>query len=197
MKAVNSSGPVCNDMNRKTKFLLRNLLKGLFWLAVIVIIYVILQRHTDIEHFIDYLGNWPILVYTVFIASEIIFGIIPPELFMIWSLKNGIFDTYVMNVAFLSVISYCAGIIGYHIGKALLQFRYTQAFMRRNVQRYSNLLNKFGGFLILVGAITPVPFSAICMLMGGTQYPFYRFLLISLARFARFAAYAWVIWQTN
>ncbi|MEJ2005898.1 MAG: VTT domain-containing protein [Cyclobacteriaceae bacterium] len=184
-------------MNRRTKFLLKNLAKGLFWLAVIVLAYEILQRYTNIEQFIEYLGNWPILIYTTFIFSEIIFGIIPPELFMIWSLKNGIFSSYPLNVLFLAVISYFAGVLGYHIGKWLLRFRWSATFMEKNVHRYKNLLNKFGGFLILVGAITPVPFSAICMLMGGTQYPFQRFLLISLARFARFAAYAWVIWQTN
>jgi membrane protein DedA with SNARE-associated domain len=184
-------------MNRRTKFLLKNLARGLFWLAVIVIAYEILQRYTNIDELIEYLGEWPILIYTTFIASEIVFGIIPPELFMIWSLQNGIFHTYPLNVLFLSVISYLAGILGYHIGIWLLHFKWTAGFMHKNVERYKNLLNKFGGFLIFVGAVTPVPFSAICMLMGGTQYPFPRFLLISLARFARFAAYAWVIWQTN
>jgi membrane protein DedA with SNARE-associated domain len=184
-------------MNRRTKFLLKNLGKGLFWLAVIVVAFEILQKYTNVDDFIFYLGNWPILIYTVFICSEIIFGIIPPELFMIWSLYNGIFETYALNVLFLSVISYLAGIIGYHIGKWFLKFKWTKGFMEKNVMRYKNLLNRYGGFLILVGAITPVPFSAICMLMGGTQYPFQRFLLISLARFARFGAYAWVIWQTN
>ncbi|MCA6078299.1 YqaA family protein [Fulvivirga sedimenti] len=184
-------------MNRRSKFLLKNLLKGLFWLAVIVIIYELLQRYTEVDEFINYLGNWPILIYSVFILSEIIFGIIPPELFMIWSLNNGLFDSYVLNVMLLATISYLAGILGYHIGKYLLEFKWTQTFMQKNVRRYKNLLNKYGGFLIFVGAVTPVPFSAICMLMGGTQYPFSRFLLISLARFGRFAAYAWVIWQTN
>lgn len=184
-------------MNRKTWFFVKNLLKGLLGLAIIVIAYSLLQRYTEVDKFIDYLGNWPVMVYLVFITSEVVFGIIPPELFMIWSLNNGLFDSYVLDVALLSAISYLAGILGYQIGKYMLGFSWTASFMNRYVHRYKNLLNRYGGFLIFVGAVTPVPFSAICMLMGGTQYPFNRFLLISLARFLRYAIYAWVIWQAN
>ena len=184
-------------MNRKTWFFVKNLLKGLLGLAVIVIAYNLLQEYFNVDVYFDYLGNWPILVYLVFVASEVIFGIIPPELFMIWSLSNGLFDSYVLDVALLSVISYCAGILGYFIGRAMLDYKWTASFMDKYVHRYKNLLNRYGGFLIFVGAVTPVPFSAICMLMGGTQYPFNRFLLISLARFVRYALCAWVIWQAN
>ena len=184
-------------MNRKTWFFVKNLLKGLLGLAVIVILYNLLQRYLNIDQYLDYLGNWPVLVYLVFILSEVVFGIIPPELFMIWSLNNGLFASYTLDVALLSVISYGAGILGYYIGSKMLSYKWTASFMDKYVHRYRNLLNRYGGFLIFVGAVTPVPLSAICMLMGGTEYPFNRFLLISLARFARYALYAWVIWQTN
>lgn len=184
-------------MDRRTWFFVKNLLKGLLGLAVIIVLYNILQRYTNVDVFLDYLGNWPALVYIVFILSEVVFGIIPPELFMIWSLQNGLFSSYVLDVALLATISYIAGILGYYIGMHIVRFKWTAGFMNKNVLRYRNLLNRYGGFLIFVGAVTPVPFSAICMLVGSTNYSFRNFLLIALTRFLRFAVYGWVIWHAH
>ena len=58
----------------------------------------------------------PVTIFTIFLLSEVIFGIIPPELFMIWSLRNEIVSLYIENIVALSLISYVAGVLGYIIG---------------------------------------------------------------------------------
>lgn len=183
--------------NYRSRFLLKNLLKGLMALTIIVVIYILLQKYTAFDSFMSYIGRWPVLVYLVFIFSEVVFGIIPPELFMIWSIKSGVFDTYAFDVALLAGISYAAGVFGYAIGARLKDFGPFKKVFQKYIKRYQNTLNRYGGFLIFVAAVTPVPFSAICMLMGATRYNFYRFLLIALVRFVRFAAYSVVIYQAN
>ena len=184
-------------LNFRLRFLIKNLFKGFFALAVIVLAYIFLQKYTAFDGFINHIGQWPILVYSVFTISEIIFGIIPPELFMIWSIKHGLFANYTLNILFLTGISYAAGVLGYYIGINASKISLLEPVMRKYVYRYKNTLNKFGGLLILVGAITPVPFSAICMLVGATNFPFSKFLLIATARFARFIAYSAIIYQAN
>ncbi len=179
----------------RSRFLLVNLLKGFGILALIVVGYVILQQYAGFDDFMEHIGQWPIMVYTVFILSEVIFGIIPPELFMIWSVKNGLFESYYLNITLLATISFAAGVLGYFLG-SFLQRKLPQ-FFSRYILRYKNTLNKSGGLLILVGAITPIPFSAICMLVGSTNYSFSRFLLIASARFVRFALYSFTIYQFN
>lgn len=183
--------------NFRSRFLLKNLLKGLLALTVIVIAYIFLQKYTRFDAFIDYIGKWPVMVYTVFILSEVIFGIIPPELFMIWSIKNGAFEWYGLNVALLAAISYLAGVLGYFVGTHVQNVGIFRSIFKRYIKRYQNTLNRYGGFLIFVGAVTPVPFSAVCMLVGATGYNFYKFLLIATTRLLRFAAYAFVIYQAN
>ncbi|WP_155173478.1 VTT domain-containing protein [Fulvivirga kasyanovii] len=183
--------------NYRSRFFLKNLMKGLMALTVIVVSYILLQKYTAVDAFMDYIGRWPLIVYTVFIFSEVVFGLIPPELFMIWSIKNGAFDIYALNVALLALISYLAGVLGYFVGARLKDLGPVRSIFQRYIKRYQNALNRYGGFLIIVAAITPVPFSAICMLMGATRYNFYRFLLIASVRFIRFAAYSTVIYQAN
>ena len=180
-------------LNFRLSFLIKNLFNGFFALAVIVLAYIFLQKYTAFDGFINHIGQWPILVYSVFTISEIIFGIIPPELFMIWSIKHGLFANYTLNILFLTGISYAAGVLGYYIGINASKISLLEPVMRKYVYRYKNTLNKFGGLLILVGAITPVPFSAICMLVGATNFPFSKFLLIATARFARCIAYSAII----
>ena len=184
-------------INFRSRFLLKNLFRGLAALAVIIIAYILLQKFTSFELLLEEFGDLPILVYTIFVVSEVVFGIIPPELFMIWSMKHGAFNSYVLNITLLAVISMLAGILGYYLGANMKKVSLIQPIFNRYIKRYTNTLNRYGGFLIFVGAITPIPFSAICMLVGATNYPFSRFLLIASSRFLRYAVYGFIIYQAN
>lgn len=177
-------------LNFRSKILLKNIAKGLMWLAVLLLLFYIFEEYTNFNAFLEHIAQWPVAVYSVFTASEIVFGIIPPEFFVKWSESHGLFNTYVANVALLAVISYAAGVLGYYIGANLRNVAIFKPYFDRYIRRYKNLLKRYGGFLIIIGAVTPVPFSAICMLIGATNFNFKKFLLISLTRFLRFAFYS-------
>jgi len=183
----------------KRGFLLQNLFKGLAWFAVLVVIYIIAKRYIDIDY-LDWLSpiyEKPLYVFTIFTISEVVVGIIPPEVFMIWSLREGIASVYIMNVLLLAVLSYTAGVIGYFIGSYLNQTRFYKTLETRFFGKYTHYLDEYGGFLIIVAALTPVPFSGICMLVGAMKYSFRKMLLFALTRFIRFSAYAYVIWAAH
>ena len=55
--------------------------------------------------------------------------------------------------------------------------------------------SKWGGFLILVGALLPLPFAISCLTAGMIKYPFKNVVLVGLFRFVRFAIYAWAIFS--
>ncbi len=180
--------------NIRSRILFKNLARGIFGLVLIIVGYYYVQKYTHFDLFLEHIAQWPFLVYGVFTASEVIFGIIPPELFMIWSVKHGVFETYAANVALLSIISFGAGILGYYIGSNLRSVALFKPLFDKYIRKYKNILNRYAGFLIIIGAITPVPFSAICMLVGATNFPFSRFLLFASTRFLRFAAYSVAIY---
>lgn len=183
----------------RSKFLFKNLAKGLLWFGFLLLLYIIFKDRIDInpESWIGKVSDKPVIVFSIFLASEIIIGIIPPELFMGWAATSGDLPLYIFYIILFSLISYGAGVIGYLVGRFLnrtILFRYTRKKFFGQVEAF---FRTYGGFLIFVAAVTPVPFSAVCMLVGSVKYRFRMFLLISLSRFLRFGVYAYILWQVG
>lgn len=179
----------------KSSFLWKNLLRGLVWFAVIITAYILASEDLQVyQKEINDIGDRLPLLLGIFTVSEVVFGIIPPELFMmIWQSK-GILSEYVLNLAYLTLISYAAGVLGYYLGHFFSKTNLYQRISERYLKQYDRQLKKFGIYLVLVGAITPVPFSATCMLAGSVNIPIKNFLLICVSRILRFAVYGWMVW---
>lgn len=183
----------------RRRFLLRNLARGFVWLLVIVGGYFYARNNLNFtfEAVLGPVYHQPVVVYLIFLASEIIFGIIPPEFFMIWSLRNEILMQYVNNIISLSIISYVAGVVGFFIGQYLNNTQFYKQMKKRVFGKFETHLNRYGGFLVIVAALTPLPFSGIAMLVGSVKYSFRKYLYFSLFRFVRFFAYSIIIWEAN
>lgn len=179
----------------KGSFLWKNLARGLAWFGVIITAYILASEDLKVYQMeINAIGDRLPLLLGIFTVSEIVFGIIPPELFMmIWQSK-GVLSEYVLNLSYLTLISYAAGILGYYIGRFFSRTRIYQQISARYLNKYDRQLKKYGLYLVLVGAVTPVPFSATCMLAGSVNTSFRDFLLVCISRILRFAVYGWMVW---
>ncbi len=181
-----------------SSFLFRNLFKGLLWFAFIITAFILLEGYIqdNFKTHIDDIRANPGLLYGVFTLSEIVFGIVPPEFFMmIWVLDKIDVTGFAINLGILAVISYGAGVLGYYIGKKFSRTRfYKETIREKYLKQYDSRLKKFGGYLVFVGAVTPVPFSAMCMLAGSVNMNFKYFLLICISRVLRFSLYGWMVW---
>ena len=188
-----------NTYSSKQEFFLRNLVKGLVWLGIIISLFVITKHNVDkelllkYEHLFDKTG----LILTIFILSELIIGIIPPELFLIWSLRSGILTNYIQYALLLAIISYLAGLTGFYFGKYLHGTKLYSYLRNKYLVRSEILLKEYGLYLILVAALTPVPFSGVAMLVGAVDYPVKKYFYWSLSRFIKFAFTAYIIWEAN
>ncbi|HRZ76690.1 MAG TPA: hypothetical protein P5248_04935, partial [Bacteroidales bacterium] len=183
----------------KMRFLARNLLVGLIWLGGIILSFWLAKHFLglDFQELINDHADEPVIVYLIFMTSEVIFGIIPPEIFMVWASGSGDIAPYPLLMALLAGISYLAGISGYFIGRGLHPTRFYHWLDSRILRSYTPVLRRYGYFLIIVAALTPIPFSAICMLVGAIEYPFGRFLAFSSVRILRFTAYAWIMHEVS
>lgn len=183
----------------RMNFLLQQLGKGFLFLIVIIGGYLLASRYLgiDLKEIMGSLYEQPKIVFGIFLVSEVVFGIIPPEFFVIWSQRHGDLAIFINNVSVLMIISYVAGMLGYWFG-ALLSGTQVYVFIEKWIfGKFEKHFHTYGGFLVIVAAITPIPFSGICMLVGSIRYPFNKFLLFATARFIRFAIYAAIIWQTQ
>ncbi|MFN8889074.1 MAG: YqaA family protein, partial [Cyclobacteriaceae bacterium] len=177
----------------RSSFLFRNLFKGLAWFAIIIVVFVLLEGYIqqNFKEHIDTIRANPGILYGIYTISEIVFGILPPEIFMmIWILDNIDLSGFIINLTILTLISYAAGILGYYIGKVFSKTKFYQERIREKyLKQYEGKLKTYGGYLVFVGAVTPVPFSATCMLAGSVNLNFKYFLLICITRVIRFAGY--------
>ncbi len=179
----------------RSSFLWKNLLRGLIWFAVILTAYILASEDIKVyQQEINSIGDRLPLLLGIFTISEIVFGILPPELFMLIWQSKGILSEYVINLIYLTLISYAAGILGYYIGHFFSKTAIYRRISDRYLKQYDSQLKKFGLYIVLVGAVTPVPFSATCMLAGSVNLPIRSFLLICISRIIRFAAYGWAVW---
>lgn len=182
------------------RFLIRNGLKGLAWLVVIIAAYLTVKEFVVIKNpdiWVKRFYAQPEIIYIIYGASEFFFGIIPPEFFMIWAVNKADTVHYWLNVGFFAGVSYAMGFVTFLIGRYLytrVTFRYIRI---RFFKELWPKLRKYGIFLIIVAALTPLPWSAVCMLVGASGYPVERFLRYSLFRLLRFAVYGFIILQTH
>ncbi|GAB1446131.1 MAG: VTT domain-containing protein [Cyclobacteriaceae bacterium] len=186
------------DEETKSGFLFKNLARGLLWFVVIITTFILLESYIQ-DNFMPYIiriqAN-PIIFYLGFTVSEIVFGLVPPEFFMIVYVLNHVpLSEYIFNLGMLTVISYGAGVLGYYIGKNFSKTGFYARINDKYLSQYQKQIRKYGGYLVFVGAITPIPFSATCMLAGSINFPFKSFLLISISRILRFAVYGWMVWS--
>ena len=182
----------------RSGFLFKNLFRGLIGFFIIITLFIVFEDYI-VEVFEAHKAviraNAP-LMYSIYTLSEIVFGILPPELFMlIWISSKVTLIDYCISLTYLTLISYAAGVLGYFIGKYFSKTLIYKRMGEKYMKPYEGQLKRFGGYLVFVGAVTPVPFSATCMLAGSINYPFNTFLLICITRILRFAVYGWMVWS--
>ena len=131
-------------------------------------------------------------VLIVFFISETLLGLIPPEIFIGWSKKT---TTPILNLSILATLSYTGGILSYFIGKTIQKITTVKNYLEIKMAKHLKNTGKWGGFLILIGALLPVPFSITCVAAGMIKYPLKGVVLFGLFRFVRFALYAWAIFN--
>lgn len=131
-------------------------------------------------------------VLAIFFISESILGIIPPEIFIAWSKK---LPNPMLYLSILALLSYLGGIISYITGLSITRIPKVRYAIENKLSKHINNIRKWGGFLIVVGALFPIPFAMTSIAAGFIRYEFKNYLLFGLLRFARFYLYAIAIFK--
>lgn len=132
------------------------------------------------------------LILGLFFISESILGIIPPELFIAWSGKT---DSPALYLSLLALLSYAGGIVSYFTGRAALKIERIYQYLEVKMAKHIKNARKWGGFLIVVGALLPIPFAISSLAAGMIRFKFSYYLLFGLLRFGRFALYGAAIFS--
>lgn len=167
------------------KSLLKAAIPILIFIAALICVHFFVIDINDILIYVT--DNFPPLgVLSVFFASESILGLIPPEIFIAWAGKSAHPEWYLAAIA---TLSYCGGILSYFMGRGIASIPSVFVYLEVKMAKHIKNMRKWGGFLIIVGALLPVPFSISSMAAGIIKFPFGSYLLFGLLRFLRFFLY--------
>ena len=134
----------------------------------------------------------PFEVLSIFFLSESLLGLVPPELFIAWAGKS---VSPFLYLSLLAAASYMGGIVSYYIGVGITKIPAVHEAMELKMAKHIKNTRKWGGFLIIVGALLPIPFAMTSIAAGIINFPFSSYLIFGLLRFARFYLYALVIFE--
>lgn len=189
------------DSREYYRFVAQNALRGILWLSVIVVLYVLARLYIPTEWltWLKPLTSNPPLMYVTFFLSETIFGLIPMELYIFWA-KEYMHEPsgFAASVLLFASLSFLGGIVAYYAGvwaqhipwlKRLSQFESFQA--------YSTLYRRWGGVIIIIAALTPLPYATISFLSATFRFPFSHYLLYASTRFIRFFLVGWGTWYST
>ena len=171
------------------KYVGRNVLLIIIaYMIFIFLVFLIGKYLIDFNHMfqgmIDALSDR--FVILLFFASESFTGMVPVDLFVIWTQK---FDQPLPYLALLGILSYAGGIISYQIGLWISRWPKVKAYTEKRLRNYIEFVRRWGGAFIVIAALFPfTPFSLVVIAITMFRYPFKLFLLFALTRLVRFVA---------
>ena len=128
--------------------------------------------------------HWQIVL--IFGLSESMLGILPPDFFIIWSKQ---FDDKVLWLTILGFTSVCGGFVSYFIGSRLKRLKKINPFVEKKVSKNLGFIKRWGGVIIVVSCLFPLPYSPTCLASGMVGYPFSSFWYLASMRCIRFYIY--------
>ena len=175
---------------------LKNTAYQAFFMIVIFVLLLMAVNYfiTDINLLLNNIFETysPKIIVLSFFISESILGLIPPEIFILWSSKS---DSPILFLFALASASYLGGIVSYFIGMRISLMPAVRKHIERKIKQHIINLRKWGGVFIVLGAISPIPHSIVSIGAGLINYKFKYYLLWSLFRYLRFVVYFLIILQ--
>ena len=176
-------------ITRFYSFLKHSIYRSLFVIVIFVLLLLAVNYFViDINQLIDNITKRysPIIVILFFLISESLLGLIPPEIFILWSSKSVYPNLFLFSIA---TASYVGGVLSYLIGMRISYFSTISKYIELKIANYIVNLRKWGGFFIVLGALSPIPHSIVSIGSGVIGYKFKYFLFWSLFRYFRFVIY--------
>ena len=195
---INTRIRVIHKYNKYTGFysFIANSLKKAFWPALILVLAIILFDIfvLDISDLLVKMTETysKLQILSLFFISESLLGLIPPEIFIGWSEKT---DDPILTLSILAILSYSGGIVSYTIGTIIRKTKSLQKAIETKIKQHIINIRKWGGLLIIVGAMLPIPFSMVSIAAGIIDYKLKNYLLFGLLRFVRFYIYGVAIFS--
>lgn len=176
------------------KFVWNAIIKALPYIVVIIAAIYVLNHFFDINTALTQLTEMlPIYgVLSFFFVSETLLGLVPPEIFIAWASK--MYNPWFF-LSILAFLSYGGGLLAYWMGHYITKIPSVHKYLESKMEKQLKNSRKWGGFLIVVGALLPLPFSISCIAAGIIEFPFKNVVVYGSLRLLRFVIYGLIIFN--
>jgi membrane protein YqaA with SNARE-associated domain len=195
-KSIRKKIDIVYRYNKRSGFV-SYFLKNALYVMLVIVAFLLIIFVVNYYFDIDYISEWIIahfpngMVLLLFFISETLFGLIPPDLFILW--VKGFPEPFLM-VGLLSILSYSGGLIAHLLGKSIRSIKPIQVRLENRFGDHVVKIKRWGSVFVVTAALLPLPYSTICLLAGMLNYPFTRLLYYGVFRIARFFLYAVVLY---
>jgi membrane protein YqaA with SNARE-associated domain len=89
----------------------------------------------------------------------------------------------------ITVGSLIGGHVAYFLASKVRSIGFFRRGARRAEKTMHNLIERFGTWALVIGSLTPVPYSFLCYLSGLNRLPYKKFLVLCALRVPKVALY--------
>lgn len=147
-----------------------NLLKALAGILILIVTMAILGLWLEEEMSIGM--NWVVdrigfagLCLILFVTDALVTPF-PPDILLVVVAKSDLAEHWPGYVLILGTVSVCAGMLGWVIGRRLGHFKFVRNYFGQYNEEQSAFIRKYGFWAIVLGSITPLPYSVTCWTAG-------------------------------
>lgn len=183
LKRVELTKKELNEVDIR-KNLIRLGIAFLIVLGIVVVLRVLFGDHIEAfaQTLVDKFGLMGIFFSTL-ILDSLVLGISPD--FVLFVAIAGEMDPLRILLA-ISIASILGGNIGYFIGRYLGNLKIVHKRIEPYERKGHYLMEKYGIWAVIVGAMTPIPFSTICWIAGMLEMKYTHFLAGVVWRIPRY-----------
>lgn len=135
------------------------------------------------ELIVNFLG--PAGIILIALLSDMFVSFTPPDLFMFAIVNSSLKEHSNEMMIALAVASCLAGNLGWLLGRTVATKSWAPKFILTYAHKHHKEIEKYGAIAVVVGALTPVPYSATNWAAGLMGLSFKKYFLASLTRIPR------------
>jgi membrane protein YqaA with SNARE-associated domain len=127
--------------------------------------------------------GYPGIFISIFLLDLLILPI-SPDVILFLAVASDADPTVYMSV--ICAASVLAGSTAYALGRFLGKRRVVKAMLGRNERKWRPTVRRYGMYAVVLSALTPVPYSTVCLLAGMMRMDYRQFLVGTLWRVPKF-----------
>ncbi len=185
------SSPDISSEAELSGYIRRNLVKAVLVLVGLFICLTIVGTVFEKELLAATEGLYHAIGVTGLLAAlfitDAIFSPVPPDLVLVVIANSALRTQWAWLLPVIGILSALAGNLGWWFGHRFSKFEWSTRFVSKLRDKYAKQVLKYDRWAITLGAITPLPFSLICITSGALGMRWRRLAPITLLRIPRFA----------